>query len=480
MASVSRKSLSQFVKFCLVLVAGAWLLNLGACMPIATDDDSSQAQWQRNEEKLKALYSTVVGKYVGPVAIPGRVTTLPAHFIFYTVKVDDGTDINNVPKSHTELRAQLRFDQVGEYDDHTFKVDYKEHTGEVYLTQVSGGGANQGATCPVGPRDSALQVRGYLFDGRFYGDLISTGKIGTFQMERKSSQTEIPLRDQAQRLMRAFERVSGTYDGAVGSADSPLAARIVFRVEQVSVGPGLSCPELSAYFRYKNAIGELNDSLFKVTYRESTGDVLLSYRGNAAAGACAVGPNDTELKIEGFLKTARLSGSMTGATGDFGPISFAKVSENTEVENDQAERLMNVYKKIVGTYGGRFSWMASGSNSSFPVKIVVNVIAKPISPFVTCPVLTAQYFRPDMTFDPSIGMLLLSADYYPRTSRIVFKTDPQMPTSGQPGSKELHIDANLNAKGFSGRMTWWNRSGSIEMKRCLSDVVSPQGQCQKK
>ena len=458
------------------LAVGVLFFNLGACMPIGTDDDSTQAQWQRNEEKLKALYANVVGTYSGAVAIAGREKGLQASFILYTVKVDDGTDVNNVPKSHTELRAQLRFDQVGEYDDHTFKVDYKEHTGEVFLTQISGAASQVGgavATCPVGPKDPALQIRGYVIDGRFHGDLISNGKIGSFQMLRKSADIEVPLRDQAQRLMRAFERISGTYDGAVGTADAPLAARIVFRVEQVSAGPGLSCPELAAYFRYTSAIGELNDSAFKVTYRESTGEVLLSYRGNASAGACAVGPNDNELKIEGFLRDSRLKGSMSGATGDFGPLSFEKVSENIEIENDQAERLTQVYKKIVGTYSGRFNY----GTGSFPVKIVVNILFKHMNSFVTCPVLTAQYFRPDMTIDPSIGMILLSADYYPRTDRLVLKTDAQMPTTGRPGSKDLHIDAILNASGFSGQMTWWNRSGTLKVKRCSSGNVTPQGEC---
>mgnify|MGYP001146356899 CR=1 FL=1 len=450
------------------------LLSLSACMPIGADDDSTQAQWQKNEEKLKALYANVVGTYMGQVEVSGRANALSASFIFYTVKVDDGIDANNVPKTHTELRAQLRFDQVGEYDDHVFKVDYKEHTGEFYMTQIA---QAAGAGCQVGPRDTALQVRGHLIDGNLRGDLISTGKVGSLQMVRKSAQTEIPPRDQAQRLMRAFARISGTYDGAVGSPDSPLAARVVLRVEQYSAGPGLNCPELVGYFRYKNAIGELDDSSFKVTYRESTGEILFNYKGSAAAGVCPVGPTDRELKIEGFLNDSRLWGTMTGATSDFGPVVLAKVSENTEIENDQTERLVQAYSKIVGTYGGRFTAYTGDSKGGFPVKIVVNLISKTVNSFVTCPALSAQYYRPDMTVDPSIGMLLLAVDYYPRANRLVFKTDPQMPTSGLPGSKNLHIDANLSAFGFSGRMTWWNRSGVVEMKRCSGDVVTAQGEC---
>lgn len=468
----------SILRFCLVCFVGTSILAMSACSPVNIDDDSTQAKLQRNEEKLKAVYASVTGTYKGLISIPGRANGLSASFVFYTVKINDGVDANNAPKSYTELRAQLRFDQVGEYDDHVFKVDFKEHTGEVYLTQLAETsqmpGAVKEAICPVGPKDSALQARGAIIGGQLRGDLISAGKVGTFRMERKSTQADIPVRDQAQRLLRAFQKVSGSYDGVVGSADAPLAARVVLRIEQVSSGPGLKCPELMGYFRYTKAVGELNDSSFKVTYRESTGEILFNYSGNAAAGACAVGPNDAELKIDGLLESVKLSGAMTGATGDFGAIALRKVSDRTEIANDQIERLKQVYEPLVGTYGGRFT--GSGQNG-FPVKVTVNLVMNPISPFVSCPVLNAQYSRPDMVVDPSIGMLLLRADYYPRNDRLVLKTDMQAPSSGHPGHKDLNIDAKLTALGFTGQMTWWNRTGSVQVKRCRGTMVTPQGEC---
>ena len=464
-------------------------LILIGCAPGAGDDDSTQAKLQRNEEKLNAVYATVVGTYTGTVSVAERAVVLPATILMYTIKADDGVDSNGAPKSHTELRAQLRFDQVGEFDDHVFKVDFKERTGEVSFTQPSGsnGAANGGAAaagtaagakeaqqlCPMGPKDPQLQIKGQLLGGRLRAELISAGRIGGLDLKRVSATSDVPLRDQKDRLERAFKKLNGTYTGSAGSANAPLKAQVVLRTENIAVSPGLKCPVLVGHFRYTKAIGHLNDTSFAVNFRESTGETLFTYMGNTAAGSCAVGPADNQVKIEGHLKGGSLTGAMSGASGDFGNVYLDRASAQTEIINDQAERINSAYAPLIGTYGGRFS----GAGDGFPVKIVINVVSAPTTDNVACPVLNAQYLRPDMTIDPSIGMIIARADYYPKSDRIVFKSNMPPTNEGQPGHRDLNIDAQLSRDGFSGQMVWWNRSGTLDMKRCRGTTVTTQGRC---
>lgn len=473
-----------------LLAATSVVILSSGCMRTNGDDDSTQAKLAANNEKAKAVQAMIAGTYEGKIEITGLAKPLGAKILIYTEQVYDGIDSNGGTKSHPEPRAQLRFDDVMEVDDTIFKVDYKPNSGEVVFSQAQGGdntsGSGQGGqsgggqtsvqACPMGPRDPKLQITGTIIGGVFTnGRLTGTALDGRFEMNRTNSESAVPVRDQSTRLAKAFVNLSGTYKGRVAAGATPLNAQITLRTEQVTLSTGLTCPVLVAYFRFSEAVGYLNDTSFSVTYRQSTGDLLMTYSANTSPRSCKIGDADTGTKISARLDGDSIRGSMTGSSGDYGAITLKRASMETAIVDDQADRLRKAYTPLAGTYGGRFVGVP-GSNEEFPVKLVISLISVPNGGFGTCPILKGQYSRPEMN-EPSVGMIGLDVTYNPRSSSVeMHNSFPS--TGGQPGHGEISILGPWTPIGIDqAKMTWWNRIGTVSLTRCQGPQVDRNGTC---
>ena len=449
---------------------------LTSCGLGPSEDDSTQAKIQRDNEKLMQVFSTVAGVYQGTVTLGNRAGELPAKIYLYTIRVGDGVDGNGASKSRVEQRAQLRFDRIGDFDDHTFTVDLQK-SGDVFLTQSSANVVKDSKeTCSVGQREPALNIRGSIIDGTLAGSLGGPGgEIGSLRMKKSATQVTVPALDQAERLAAAFQRISGTYgDTILSSSGVPLKTSVVIRAEQVSVGTtGLWCPALKAYVKYEQAMGLLNDTSFDVNYRESIGDLVFTYNGNTQVGACTTGPIDTKVKLEATLAEDQLNGKMTGALADYGAFHMKKVSTNTKLANDQFNRLKDAYEPIAGTYGGTFK----GTVESFPVKLVISLVVKsPSAGAPACPKLQGLYMRPGLYApDPTIGMIGISVDYFPHDSHLYIKNSET--GAGLPGNSELSIHADWSPTGFLGDMSWYNQFGTLSVIKCRGPNVDEKGTC---
>lgn len=332
------------------------LLCFVACGMSATDDDQ-QAKANRNDQKLKEMYAPVVGVYSGQVKLAAGV--IGGKIILYLDSIQDGYDSNGAPISHTILKGQLKFNEIGFLDDHTFFVDYKE------------------------------------FDA-----------TATFKQDEKQGQTK-----------------SGP-----------------------NTGSGL------------------------------TGNTSFASTGSSN-GSCSVGEQDASLAIlNGQFRGQGFKGLLVKKNGPIGEISMVRVEqEAVQPARDQAERLNAAFKSITGTYGGRFKGPPQDSGpyhvpTNFPVKINVFVENVSISEGVRCPILSAEYSRPDI-LDPLVGVIALRANFYQRESSIEFRS------SAESGAKYLSVSAAVPLDGVKGDMRWWNLRGPVELKRCMASAVDFNGNC---
>jgi hypothetical protein len=467
---------------------GALGLNLSACGLSGagpSSDDTAQAKSEQDNERKMEVFSTVTGAYRGTLSTPDSAQPLGGQIILYVEYVQDGVDANSSTLSHPVLRAQLKLDGVGELDDHSFSADFKEVTGAIQLIQTSTGGMSSGSAgvgagnpnsssltaCSVGPHDPLLAVTGKILGDKFNGTWSgSNGLLGKISMTRTSTDSTQPARDQRERLLKAYNKVTGTYGGMATVGSEKDEAQVILNIQEKQIGEGITCPMLKAQFKYTKAIGKLNDTSFNVAYRESTGELHLSGETSGNLRACAVGPNDPLLTMDGALKNSVVSGELRGTQGSLGVLTLNKISNNSTFPDDQRNRLLAAYGKVEGVYGGRFS----GPTDAFPVKIVVTVVEDTSNPFINCPKLVAQYSRPDI--DPSFGQLVLSADYHPAES-LLNLTSITTSTTGVSGHTDLKISAHWTESGFTGPMVWWTRIGTVTTSRCHSSDVSSKGSC---
>jgi hypothetical protein len=460
-------------------------------------DDSTKAKSDRDNAKLTSQFATVVGVYSGKVTLDADGRELGGKVILYVDYQSDGTDNNHASIGHPVLKSQFKLDGVGELDDATFRVDFDPGNGYVHMTQqatssaastgatggaaanAAAGTAAKGATCPVGPPNVDLAISGNIVGGQMNAELQLGSRIGVIAMNKISSDSSQPVRDQSDRLLKAYQKIIGTYDGAVLKDGTPVAANIVFRIEEVSLAEGLTCPTLKAQFKFKRDFGFMNDTKFNVSFRESSGHVLLEAQESGNSYTCSFGLPDLSARIEGSLVNGKLSGQMNGAV--VGKVSASRSSPSTEIINDQDARLRAAYAPVEGVYAGRFASSSGSSMDKFPVRfsLWVDVDYQDADKKLKCPILKGLYSRPDMTSET--GAIQLRAEYRQSSSLLTVVNQPSSPGEcKQAGCKDLTIDdAIWNSTGFTGTMHWFRTPpGTVNVKRCPNGWgVDRQGKC---
>lgn len=261
----------------------AWLLStlaifisgfVAGCGIAPEGDDSEAAQRRRQNEKLEQSYSSVQGLYRGSLRIKAPTTsdnaerseeyrTLDGALVLYIGTVQEGFDRAGAPIFHPRLFAQLKLNSIGELDDTTFLLDYNEVTGEVDFRQPpptgGGGGGTPGrpvpsgnlATCPVGPKDAQLTMRGRILDGAIENGSVNgtSGPLGTITMKLVSGGAFQPFRDQRERQFAAFSKIRGVYAGTfVGDSRGNFPVRIDLNIVDTVVSEYLSCYSLKGNY----------------------------------------------------------------------------------------------------------------------------------------------------------------------------------------------------------------------------------------
>lgn len=491
----------------LILIALATAFQFSGCGIAPEGDDSEAAQRQRQNDKLERAYSSIQGLYRGSLRIKAAVAQdaddaaknqyreLAGSLLLYVTTAQEGFDRTGAPIFHPRLFAQLKFDGVGELDDTTFLVDYRELTGDVEFKQPqaasSGGSASSPipvgsvTSCPVGPRDNQLAMRGKILggaftEGRVYG---TNGNLGSITMKLESSSGDLqPIRDQRERLERAYAKVMGTWEGKSGisvgknivSADSS----IIVYTDEITVAEGVNCPQLRARFRLEDIVGRLDDTFMNASYREGTGELFLTATAPPAdRKACSMGPQDLKLAVVASVDQKQMRGLLKGSTGNQGKISMAHVSDNPVAPDDQRERQEAAFSKVTGTYGGMF---IANSRGNFPVRVDLSVTDDTEDEYLSCKKLQANYTRPDLV--SGAGTIQTQVDYAMVSQRITIHHAAKS-TTGIPGHDFLSISGQLTLEGsqakIAGSMQVWDRVGKVSLVRCGSrQTVGRSGKCE--
>ena len=492
-----------------LLVAFVTVFALNSCGISPEGDDSEQAQNKKNSDKLRNDYASVIGVYRGvlsikPPIVPGGdpnqssndTRDLTGQLSVYIVNVSSGVDRTGAPISYPQVVAQLKFDGVGELDDTTFLVKYDKFAGGVELNQVAPtagsttGSAGTVTACPVGPKDPRLSIDGKIVGGQFVGNVNGTsGYLGKTVMTKTSNEDAQPIRDQRERLIRAFAPILGTWSGSSKIKNSAgnavnTTTNIYLYTEEIDAGQGVTCPTLRSQFRLPEVVGRLEDTYLAVSYREGTGELFLTYMAPPASlRVCSVGPVDNKLTFTGaFNENGTLAGVLQGSPGRMGDVAVKQVSKVASAPDDQRDRLAAAYGQIQGTYAGQF--ISNGSKyDNFPVWIDLSVVDTPVSEYLTCPGLKGQYRRPDLV--SNAGSLVLSAQFLPSSQhagRLTIQSVGSDGATGIPGHTYLKATADWSGNGgstasFSGPMQWWQSVGTVKVVKCPRGNVSRLGQC---
>lgn len=483
-------------------------LFLSGCGIAQEGDDSDSAQRRRQNERVERQYQAVRGQYRGSVKIkspvpqdpsdPGRnqYRDLGATLLLYVGTVQEGSDRSGAPIFHPRLFAQLKFDGVGELDDTTFLVDYNEVTGKVYLQQPQPAGTGGGTSpvpvgtvtsCPVGPRDARLSIDGTILNGEVKNANVfgTNGLLGTLAMKFESSEVVQPIRDQRERLERAYQKIIGTWDGRAGVASESrivnASSMIYITTDEIQIGEGVSCPQLKAQFRLKDIVGRLDDTFMNATYREGTGELFLTATPPPQnRKVCPMGPQDLKLAVVGRVDNGNLNGILKGSVGDQGGLQMNRVSMNPIAPDDQRDRIRNSYSKLAGMYAGYFKHPTE--IKSFPFRIDLDVVDRVVDQYLSCYALKGQYTRPDLT--GGAGALVLDADYNPTQDRLVINSTTNSQT-GIPGHTYLSMSTiwreSRGGATMQGEMQWWDRVGTLKAQKCSRGTtrVDRKGRCVK-
>lgn len=272
-------------------------------------------------------------------------------------------------------------------------------------------------------------------------------------------QKELQKRDNL-KLQKQYESVSGTYEGVLQTRGTPrreVEAEISVYIVHVqdgvnSDGSPKVRPSLRGRLQLIGAVSETDSLILNGDYDARTGQLTLvsAAGGGAPSGGAQGGVGSSGatnmLSISGYVVGDDVNLEVVRSGGVWGHYVGKRVSRDTSApgsgeSSDRRERLISVYKKVVGLYAGV---LTTPSGERQPAELSLFIIERADASGALMPALSARYRRSD--FPPDMGEFALNVDFDSVTGEVFMRESQQ----GGPGQPAGMI--------FSGRGTLQNRT----------------------
>lgn len=302
-------------------------LTFAGCGGGADEDDGTQAEVKRQNEKLKSDFSKVVGLYKGTLNTAEKNRDLlDVELVVYWVMTQEGVDENGKVKERVTLLTQFRLPNVvGELDDHLMRVNYDINSGEVSMTADLDLMRDLNA-CSVGRRDPQLSILGTMLKDEMKGKLrLAGGVLGTLNLQRVNRNVDTVILDQYDRLWQAYEPIVGEYLGQYTPSDKtkkgfPFQLNLILTGETTGSGNSfVVCPTLKGQYTRPDVGGNIGIMSLNVEYFPWTSRIVIKSTGEGPGL-----PGSKDLSIIGTWNEGLISGTFEWF-GNFGTAEAQKV-----------------------------------------------------------------------------------------------------------------------------------------------------------
>ncbi len=460
----------------LVIVLSLFSMLVTSCGDSSSPDVTlSDGDTTKKNEKLEALYGSLLGEYEGEIANPNdKNDHYPIRLSIRLQRLPNGIDENGRPQFVVSPLAWLRRER-GIEPDHFLNIDYSKETGALYFTnlgQADKSGLNGPTTGPDGKPSkdeddrpgtdrpnkksensiyslvlTAIAAQGSLTSVRLQINGAMAG-IGELRKSSKASGNyhENNYLETRARLNKAYEPIMGAYKGHYLTqimGEQPLQNKFELQVfsREVAVdsndqGEPIYWPELIA--RYQQL------TCGKILIAQPIEFMNARYFPNQKicnnSAQCAVGQPVGELILQGQKTEIRMFVSPDSSTqrmalkGRFqdhsGPLGEAVASyvgpatgTPDGIDEEFPKRQRELWQKIVGEYEGRVvfsSWGEKEIEFNGVLKIAITELSVPEEGLKETLTANFSYFKKS---DPSdTHEFFMIGNYLPKQSQLLFST----------------------------------------------------------